>query len=233
MAPEQMLNDVVIQSDYYAMGALGVHLLTGVEPYKMESLEGAFELDYMGAIEAHAPETSKAMSMLIGHLLAPVPSERPINAIALLDEIRQIQRGRSPVPAIAKSIAKQDSWLSAFFKKVSVGIKKLLPRPKFLDYPRRAWSKWPKTDGVIRAVYNPLYIGDEHYRYVEYTFDANDRTWRGSCRVARAVRPPCSCVVIYNPENPRFNNLIRIEKQENIPGERSTNHSSNGDVSLQ
>ena len=37
MAPEQLLGDICIQSDFYSLGATTLHMLTGVPPYKLDS----------------------------------------------------------------------------------------------------------------------------------------------------------------------------------------------------
>lgn len=211
MAPEQMLNDVVIQSDYYAMGALAAHLLTGMEPYEMESQGSAFEIDYTGAIQAHAPETSQAMIMLIGHLLEPAACNRPINAIALLDEIRLVKSGELP----QASLEKRGSLFIAVLKKIGSWLKKLQPRPKMVKISKTYWSEWPKVHGVVRSVFR-----HNDKQYVEYTFDANDRTWCGGSCIgtkradAAFLNPPCSCLIRYNPDNPRFNSLIDYEQSD-------------------
>ena len=201
MAPEQMLNDVVIQSDYYALGALAAYLLTGVEPYAMEELESAFKLDYVGAIQKEAPDTSKAMIALLEHLLDPVANKRPINAAALLDEIRLVKNGEMPFGGEMNKLSK----LSLLKRFVFWLKKRLLPRPKQVSIPQRVWSKWPKIDGIIRSTF----ILDSK-RFIEYTFDANDRTWCGSCWSEREISLPCPCVVRYNPDDPRFNYLERF-----------------------
>ena len=206
MAPEQMLNDVVIQSDYYALGALAAHLLTGMEPYEMESQGGAFEIDYMGAIQSHAPQTSQAMRMLIGHLLDPVANKRPINAIALLDEIRLVKKGKLPMALTDVRPAPSNSRINRFF----AWLDKVLPRPRKMTFARAAWSKWPQTKGVIRALY---FNGAGNVKqYAEYTFDVDDRTWCGCCWLTKSPSLPCACTVRYNPKNPRYNNLVKLDK---------------------
>ena len=125
----------------------------------------AFEIDYTGAIQAHAPETSQAMIMLIGHLLEPAACNRPINAIALLDEIRLVKSGELP----QASLEKRGSLFIAVLKKIGSWLKKLQPRPKMVKISKTYWSEWPKVHGVVRSVFR-----HNDKQYVEYTFDAND-----------------------------------------------------------
>ena len=202
MAPEQMLNDVVIQSDYYAIGALAAHLLTGIEPFEMDSQNNAFELDYVHAIEANAPGTSEAMITLIGHLLDPIASNRPINATALLDEIRRVKCGDMPMPD-AHGNRSSKSVLRRFF----VWLKKWLPRPsKWVSIANSKWTAWPTANGVIQVK-----TKNNNIYKAEYTFDVNDRTWCGTAElIPENIVPPHPCVVRYNPDDPRFNILEKV-----------------------
>ena len=202
MAPEQMLNDVVIQSDYYAIGALAAHLLTGIEPYEMDSQNNAFELDYMGAIQTHAPKTSKAMKMLIGHLLDPVASNRPINATDLLNEIQRVKHNELPLQADNNNRSSM-----SVPRRVWIWIKNHLPRiSKWVNIPEEKWTAWPTAEGII---YVKTKINN--VCKAEYTFDANDRTWCGMAElVSEDIKPPHPCTVRYNPDDPRFNIIEKV-----------------------
>ncbi|MBQ9816729.1 MAG: serine/threonine protein kinase [Proteobacteria bacterium] len=206
MAPEQMLNDVVIQSDYYALGALAVNLLTGIEPVEMETRGDAFALDYMGTIQAHAPQTSQAMLMLLGHLLEPIASKRPINAIALLEEIRRVRNGELPIPQTEN----EDDSAKSFGKRVLAWLKNHMPRPKIVIIDDSDYAEWPTTNGIIHSA-TELGINNHRVR-AEYTFDANDRTWCGSWKTNKQFVTPCHCIVRYNPKDPRFNSLEKLSE---------------------
>ncbi len=89
MAPEQQLGDVAIQSDYYAVGATALHLLTGVMPYDIPS--DVFKLQYEPVLEQKAPQTSCAMRELLDMLLASDIGKRPKNMAELRSYIKQVR----------------------------------------------------------------------------------------------------------------------------------------------
>ncbi len=81
MAPEQLMGDCIIQSDYYGLGATMLHLLTGVAPFKIAS--DGLKLCFEDVIEQKAPKTSSAMRKALASLLAVRPEDRPENSAAL------------------------------------------------------------------------------------------------------------------------------------------------------
>ena len=78
MAPEQLQGECCIQSDFYAMGATAVHMLSNISPYNMPS--DVFKLDYKPTLYREAPEVSRPMIELLDFLLAPKVSDRPKSA---------------------------------------------------------------------------------------------------------------------------------------------------------
>ncbi len=91
MAPEQLQGEVSIKSDYYALGATALHLLTGVCPYDIETK--LFQLDFHPVIEEKAPKTSLAMISLLDSLLAAQLENRPTSALDLIEMINKARRG--------------------------------------------------------------------------------------------------------------------------------------------
>ena len=88
MPPEQMMNDSVIQSDYYAIGATLLHMITGVLPGNMKTDE-MFHLDFIPVIKEKAPKTSKEVIKLLNRLLSREPEARaknPTDFIVLLEQ---------------------------------------------------------------------------------------------------------------------------------------------------
>ena len=77
MAPEQLMGDCTVQSDYYGLGATMLHLLTGVAPYKIDN-EG-MKLLFEQVIDERAPKTSRRMREVLARLLAVKPEDRPKN----------------------------------------------------------------------------------------------------------------------------------------------------------
>ncbi len=89
MAPEQQMGDVEIQSDYYAVGATALHLLTGVMPYEIEA--DVFNLKFGPVLDQHAPDTTPAMRELLSLLLATDINRRPKDVVTLRHYIQQVE----------------------------------------------------------------------------------------------------------------------------------------------
>lgn len=87
MAPEQLMGDCTIQSDYYAIGATALHLMTGIAPSDLPS-EG-FNLHFEDELKKHIPDIHPKTLDLLHKLLATKPQDRPKDAselIRLIDE---------------------------------------------------------------------------------------------------------------------------------------------------
>ena len=189
MAPEQLLGECTIQSDFYSLGATALHMLTGVAPFQMQS--NGFEVDFNDAIEQHAPGTSAPMRTLIGWLMESRSEERPATASDLMGAIMQVTHGADP-KAKPKSESSNESG----------GV-----------VPRLKNAVWKKAAGKIWGL-NSL-RGNSIYRNVyDYTFIANGRTWGGVFPVERLSLPnirryPLACEVYYLVDNPRICTLIK------------------------
>jgi len=86
MAPEQLQGECALQSDFYALGATALHLLTGVSPYTIDT--ELFKLQFEPVLDEHAPKTSESMRALLNTLLAPTAADRPSSASKLLSLIK-------------------------------------------------------------------------------------------------------------------------------------------------
>ena len=85
MAPEQIMGEVRIQSDFYSLGASLLHMMTGVPPYELDS--ELFKIDVEKAFTDRQINASPGMKKLLSTLLNPDMDKRPQNALALMDEI--------------------------------------------------------------------------------------------------------------------------------------------------
>ena len=94
MAPEQIIGDSIIQSDYYALGATILHMLTGVPPYEIPS--ELFALQFKPVLKQNAPATSKNMIELLDILLDKAPSNRPQNISELIHYIENVSQNHPP-----------------------------------------------------------------------------------------------------------------------------------------
>ena len=89
MAPEQLQGEVSTRSDFYALGATALHLLTGVFPYEIPS--ELFNLKFHPVIAEKAPKTTKPMIDLLDFLLASNAEKRPSNVTDLRKAIKDAQ----------------------------------------------------------------------------------------------------------------------------------------------
>lgn len=78
MAPEQLIGDCCVQSDYYALGATALHLLTGIAPCNFPS--DGFSIQFKDKLRECLPDVSDNMVELLEKLLLQNASDRPANA---------------------------------------------------------------------------------------------------------------------------------------------------------
>ena len=204
MAPEQLLGDVSVQSDFYAVGATMLHMLTGVAPYQMSS--DVFKLQYEQILNEKAPKTSVYMKQLLMTLLAPEIENRPQDAIDLLRQVQCVLEGRSPKESVNQP--QRSTVLNYKAKKLPSAIKQFMP------------IKWPFVQGVIRKI-GSLTIQGQYDNYLEYTFTVDGTMWCGiwlfhcmpreSLKYFVNIKPPIKCTVGYNKKDPRLNCLADCE----------------------
>ncbi len=96
MAPEQLIGDCTIQSDYYALGATALHLMTGVNPSEFPT--DGFTIQFEDQLKLSVPTIHKETIELLHTLLAPNANERPHNSHALLNSISQALVSISSIP---------------------------------------------------------------------------------------------------------------------------------------
>ena len=93
MAPEQFSGDASPATDLYALGVLGVALLSRRDP--LDLMQG-HRLDWQPVVHASAPTMA-----LLEDLLAPLPLDRPASAAAVKLRIAGILRGDVPAEETA------------------------------------------------------------------------------------------------------------------------------------
>ena len=195
MAPEQMLGKCTIASDYYALGATALQMLTGIEPFKLES--DVFTLDYQKAIQEYAPQTSAYMQQLLSILLSPKEEDRPANAHQLLIMIQSVINGVSPTDRLKEK--KQKSWIAKLLTQL------------FPSKPSNNEDQWIRVPGLIRC---------QKSQYIEYTFYTKDGEFLcGAAKNSDVIRNkvqssqplPIPCEVLYDPGNPIYNKFVPIE----------------------
>ncbi len=202
MAPEQMQGEVSIQSDFYALGATALHMLTGVSPYNIES--EVFKLNFRPVISQEAPRTSNEMRQLLSLLLSPERENRPKDAQTLLKYLENVKRHRAPNYEAtfqpATESADKINWLA----------KRYMASAESETTPT---EQWKMADGLIRrmATLTDPDTGMLHNMF-EYTFTAFNRTWCGFGITQDAANKqynfPIKCKIRYNPMNPRINKIM-------------------------
>ena len=191
MAPEQNFGECLPQSDYYALGATALHLLTGVPPYEMEFEYYTPNIDKV--LKENAPETTKYMRELLAILLNKAADKRPKDAQMLL---RMIHNARTHILPLDSEPKPENS--SNIFNRAYVWL-----------YNKFAQIMQSKTaDGYIQSCTN---------NDVYYTFDINNQTWQGIedlnsilSKQNIRIRPGMKCIVSYNARDPGNNSLDLI-----------------------
>ncbi|MBQ1925072.1 MAG: protein kinase [Proteobacteria bacterium] len=93
--PEQFIDNTTIQSDFYELGTCALYMLTNVPPYDIPTTD--FRLNFEPVIQEKAPHTSKAMIVLLNHLLNPTNTRRPQSPEQLIYEIQRVMNGYIPI----------------------------------------------------------------------------------------------------------------------------------------
>ena len=196
MAPEQLLGDVAIQSDYYALGATALHCLTGVVPYEIES--DGFNLKFKDVILKKAPYTSRYMVELLENLLAPEIEKRPRDATHLVWQIHQVMKGESPNAETVQY--RRNRTLNLTQER---GNRIISSTPG---------DDWVVVAGTIRCTNTICNEKAELFNVLEYTFVAGDITYVGFIETnctPRKLKFPMACEVKYDPYDPRMSTISK------------------------
>lgn len=102
MAPEQFAGDAEPRSDLYAIGALGVHLLTRTAPHTLQRPGRPVDFEGHAALR---PDVAR----LLHDLLALDPADRPASARSVAARIQAIRRGTAESSGVVTSDDPQPS----------------------------------------------------------------------------------------------------------------------------
>lgn len=107
MAPEQMMGECCVQSDFYALGVTAVCLLTGMAP---DELEFDAANPFLIRCDAVLKEKniSQAAQALIRDMMSPQLKKRPANAMELKTRLRHVLSGNAPEHAHNALARRQD-----------------------------------------------------------------------------------------------------------------------------
>ncbi len=222
MAPEQMLGEATIQSDFYSLGALAIHLLTGVPPFEIKA--DVFTLKFDDVIKRNAPYTSKSMFTLLHWLTEPSASKRPRTAKILIKAL-ELTNGQIEFDPAVLNVNNVQEHLPkrSIFKKLSDYIK--VHFPSWFG-TGRVNDKWQNGTGIVHrmgkiSVYpfknnRPVLSSPKrNYPAVEYTYSINENTYEGSSIVPDELigiitkkKMPFDVAILYDPQEPRFHQLL-------------------------
>ena len=205
MSPEQLLGDVTIQSDYYALGATALHCLCGIAPYELPTDMFSIQLD--DVFDKLASSASPQMRRMIAILLAPVASDRPKNARSLRDMLRNVRDGRMP------EISQEESICDQYLRSLQEN------RTDVNTYVIKSsdMARWAVSHALARRVAT-ISINGTSVSCIEYTFEVLDETWSGVCPVNDVITKnenyqkskfPFDITICYDPSNPRYNCLYK------------------------
>lgn len=91
MAPEQLMGECTIQSDYYAMAATALYMLTGVSPVDMENdPDNPFLLNSEPYLVEN--KVSDNMQKFLKDLMCPQIEERPRNSADLIEQLDKLSK---------------------------------------------------------------------------------------------------------------------------------------------
>ncbi len=110
MPPEQLIGDCAIQSDYYALGATALHMLTGIVPSDFPS--DGFTLLYEDKLKSIMPNISEDILYILKSLLAPQIADRPHDAEDLVKMFQNAINKDTVIVEAKKKINKLENILN-------------------------------------------------------------------------------------------------------------------------
>lgn len=161
MPPEQLIGDCAIQSDYYALGATMLHMLTGVVPSDFPS--DGFKLLYEDKLKSIVPGITKDALYILRNLLAPKIEDRPHDAQELMQLFQNAVNKDAAIVQIRKKINHLESILNirvlVIFSVLSIVIF-ILPIQNIIE----SWIGAILFIGLLIACVFTLFIG---YTYLD------------------------------------------------------------------
>ena len=201
MAPEQNFGECLPQTDLYALGATALHMLTGVPPYDMDF--DTFSLKYEEALDAHAPSTSKEMRDLLGSMLDYSYDNRPESAEALIQTLRRMI-APTPQEEAAPQSLKSASVLQRVLARIFPNLKPPLQPHEYLQRlfpPYTDLSALRYAPGTAWCYSNIQTKGNFQCQIVEYTFDANGKSWGGARQMPAVFYPQRKLTLPDDPDH--------------------------------
>ena len=249
MAPEQNFGECKPQTDFYALGATALHMLTGIPPYEMDF--ETYSICFEKYLNEHAPKTSEDMRELLKSLLNYAANKRPESAAALMQTIIDIYSKHHTKKNAIKRISKINRAVRRFYYNLCDKLVKAPDPMECIDALSIEDPKCKVIQGTVQLSFKDT---------LEYTFTVNEKTWAGisfksNCDAvfsdkslktysklpelhkfmnasklsdSDTFKVPLECVVLYNVYDPSCNKLYYIRLSSNLQkgdshqGERKT-----------
>ncbi len=225
MPPEQVFGNIALQSDYYALGATMLHMLTGVFPGEMAS--NMYQIRIKTILADKAPETSEQMIGLLQSMLSAEIEKRPQTADELLNRLQKVQQAQKPQHILDRL----KSFAEDFKTSISQALRRYNSRLKtetaeYSGFPVQPSPFWHHAEGKLQCCKD---LREEFQRITQttpqrpmrysvyYTFEAKGRTWTGHTAIntkdeLKKFRIPGksdALDVLYDPLFPR-NNILCV-----------------------
>ena len=221
MPPEQIFGNIAIQSDFYALGATMLHMLTGIFPGEISAQ--VYQIDIPAILREKAPDASPNMAALLASMLSADIDKRPPTAAQLcksLDHVLAYPKD-GIWQKISEKFAAMDNNFHRMMRVETIGNADNNPRKerwrrikKFVAHPL-----WKTTKVTIQYSYIKQNNSEANAQensikehVIEYTFEAHKRTWKGTAEISKIqINCPAPCLVRYDRLFPNNNMLFAIE----------------------
>ena len=210
MPPEQLFGDIAIQSDFYALGATMLHMLTGILPSQID-VQSSYQIDVAAILNEKAPKSSPNLIALLSSMLSADITKRPQTADILCKSIEHVLA--YPRDGIRQKVSEKFAAMSNQFHRMMTveNFENANENPRKERWRRTkkivSHPLWKTTKGVIQTSYTK-----EGNVALEYTFEARGRMWKGTAEVSSfGGKSPAPCLVRYDRLFPINNMLFAIE----------------------
>ncbi len=193
MAPEQLLGDCTIQSDYYAIGATALHMLTGIIPSDLPS--DGFQLQFEAALQESVPDCPDELMQFFSMLLAPNITDRPANADIVVSMMNLV------IERLNSSCKSEYLVVKNKYTKYSMDNRHHQEVP---TWKAGLWALLVLVLGILGL----WLIWWKHSGNIWHIWDGGWKVW-GSSLVASLY----AAYACFRREKPRYRDLSRLEKK--------------------
>ena len=226
MPPEQIFGNIAIQSDFYALGATMLHMLTGRFPGEISAQ--VYQIDVHAILREKAPDASPNMTALLASMLSADIDKRPPTAAQLCKSLNHVLAYPKDGiwQKISEKFAAMDNNFHRMMRVETIGNADNNPRKERWRRIKKivAHPLWKTTKGTIQYSHIKQNNSEANVQensikelVIEYTFEAHKRTWKGTAEISKIqINYPAPCLIRYDRLFPSNNMLFAIEKNAKI-----------------